>query len=98
MPLAPLTDLAIEHRPQQHCFEAIVDGQRCAVDYELHGQVLTITHTGVPPPVEGRGIAARLTQAVLDHARAHDLRIKPVCSYARAYMRRRPETLDLLAA
>ena len=97
MPPAPITTLAIEHRPQQHCFEALVEGRRCVVDYQIHGQVLTITHTGVPPPLEGRGIAARLTQAVLDHARAHGLRINPACSYARVYMRRRPETLDLLA-
>jgi predicted GNAT family acetyltransferase len=89
--------LTIEHLPQQHCFQAIVDGQRCVVDYRLSGNVLTITHTLVPRPVEGRGIAAQLTQAVLDHARAQQLKVVPICSYARAYMRRRPETLDLLA-
>ena len=88
--------LTIEHLPQHHCFQAIVDGQRCDVDYRLAGKVLTITHTYVPPALEGRGIAARLTQAVLDHARARQLKVVPVCSYARAYMRRRPETLDLL--
>jgi predicted GNAT family acetyltransferase len=93
---APMT-LTIEHLPQHHCFQAIVDGQRCVVDYRLAGKVLTITHTYVPPALEGRGIAARLTQAVLDHARAQQLKVVPVCSYARAYMRRRPETLDLLS-
>jgi predicted GNAT family acetyltransferase len=97
MPPTPITELTIEHRPQQHCFEAIVEGRRCVVDYELADRVLTITHTRVPPPLEGRGIAARLTQAVLDHARTHGLTVKPLCSYARVYMRRRPETLDLLA-
>lgn len=89
--------LTIEHLPQHHCFQAVVDGQRCVVDYRLSGSLLTITHTFVPPAVEGRGIAAQLTQAVLDHARAHRLKVAPMCSYARAYMRRRPETLDLLA-
>ena len=89
--------LTIEHLPQHHCFQAVVDGQRCVVDYRLSGSLLTITHTFVPPAVEGRGIAAQLTQAVLDHARAQQLKVAPMCSYARAYMRRRPETLDLLA-
>jgi uncharacterized protein len=97
MPPTPLTPLAIEHRPQQHCFQSIVEGLRCVLDYRLDGSVLTIAYTGVPPPLEGRGIAAQLTQAALDHARTHGLTINPVCSYARAYMRRRPETLDLLA-
>jgi predicted GNAT family acetyltransferase len=89
--------LTIEHLPQRHCFQAIVDGQRCVVDYRLSDKVLTITHTFVPPAVEGRGIAAQMTQAVLDHARAQQLKVVPVCSYARSYMKRRPETLDLLA-
>jgi predicted GNAT family acetyltransferase len=94
---APPMPLTIEHLPQRHCFQAIVDGQRCVVDYQLSGKVLTITHTYVPPALEGRGIAARLTRAVLDHARAQHLKVAAACSYARAYMRRRPETLDLLA-
>lgn len=31
---APMT-LTIEHLPQHHCFQAIVNGQRCDVDYRL---------------------------------------------------------------
>jgi predicted GNAT family acetyltransferase len=89
--------LTIEHLPQRHCFEAIVDGQRCVADYELNGAVMTITHTYVPPALEGRGIAGQLTEAMLQHARSHRLKVRPLCSYARAYMRRHPETLDLIA-
>jgi len=95
-PLHPMTS-TIEHLPQQHRFQAVVDGERCVADYQLAGKVLTITHTLVPAPVEGRGIAAQLTEAVLDYARAQQLKVVPVCSYARSYMRRHPETLDLLA-
>jgi len=89
--------LTIEHLPQRHCFQTIVDGQRCVVDYDLSGSVLTITHTFVPLALEGRGIAGQLTDAVLRHARSQQLKIRPLCSYARAYMRRHPETLDLTA-
>jgi len=95
-PVSTMT-LTIEHLPQRACFQAIVNGQRCVVDYRIAGKVLTITHTFVPPALEGRGIAAQLTQAVLDHARAQQLKVVAVCSYARAYIRRRPENLDLLA-
>ena len=94
----PMT-LTIEHLAQRHCFQAIVDGQRCVVDYDFQpsSAVLTITHTFVPPALEGRGIARQLTQAVLDYARAQQLRVRPLCSYARAYLRRHPEALDLVA-
>jgi predicted GNAT family acetyltransferase len=59
--------------------------------------VLLLTHTEVPPALEGRGIAAALVKAALDWARAEGLRVRPLCSYVVAYMRRHPETQDLLA-
>jgi hypothetical protein len=69
----------------------------CVCDYQLAGRVMEITHTGVPPAVEGRGIAAELVAAALAHARANGWKVRPICSYVQAYMRRHPETLDLLA-
>jgi predicted GNAT family acetyltransferase len=35
-------------------------------------------------------------QAALAHARAQGWRVRPSCSYVRSYMRRHPETQDLL--
>jgi predicted GNAT family acetyltransferase len=55
-----------------------------------------LTHTGVPKPLRGRGIAAELVRAALEHARSRGLKVRPDCSYTEAYMRRHPETLDLL--
>ena len=91
------TPFAIEHQPAQGRFQTRVDGARCEVDYTLHDGVMTITHTGVPRHLEGRGIAGALVLAALDHARRQGLKVAPLCSYARAYMRRHPHTLSLLA-
>ena len=88
---------AVEHDAARHCFHATVDGQRCVVDYRLDGGVLHLTHTGVPPTLEGRGIAAALVREALGHARRHGLKVDPQCSYARGYMQRHPQTHDLLA-
>ena len=90
-------NLAIEHLPAKGRFQAIVEGRACVVDYELRAGVMHVTHTGVPPPLEGRGIAGALVQALLDHARAHGLKVDPLCSYARAYMRRHPQSSPLQA-
>ena len=90
-------NFAIEHQPASSRFMTVVDGETCVVDYRLEGGVMLITHTGVAPRLEGRGIAAALTRAALDHARAQGLKVNPLCSYARAYMQRHPETLGLLA-
>lgn len=87
----------IEHIPERSRFQTVVDGQTCVCDYQLAGGVMQLTHTGVPPAVEGRGIAAELVAAALAHAREHGLKVTPVCSYVQVYMRRHPETLELLA-
>lgn len=89
--------LSISHQPGIPRFETTVDGHLCVADYELAGGVMRMTHTYVPPALEGRGIAAALVSAALTHARAAGWRVLPLCSYVRTYMERRPETQDLLA-
>ncbi len=89
--------LAIEHLAERNRFQTVVEGRTCVADYRISDGVMVVTYTGVPPALEGRGIAAELVQALLDHARAQGLKVQPLCSYARAYMRRHPETAGLLA-
>ena len=86
---------AIEHHPEAQRFEITVDGLRSVAEYRLADGGMHMTHTGVPPALQGRGIAARLVQAALDHARAQGLKVNPLCSYVRVYMQRHPETQDL---
>ncbi len=93
----PATPLQIQHLTDRCRFEAIVEGQRCEVDYQLVGSVMHITHTGVPRPLEGRGLAAALVSHALAWARAQGLRVQPVCSYVQVYIRRHPQWQDLLA-
>ncbi|MFN3296081.1 GNAT family N-acetyltransferase [Caldimonas sp.] len=87
----------ITHNPAAQRFEAALDGLLCVADYELRDGVMHMTHTGVPPVLRGQGIAAQLVQAALDHARAHGLKVDPLCSYVRTYMQRHPETQALWA-
>ena len=89
--------LSIEHLPAQARFQAVVEGHICFADYRLEAGAMVVTHTEVAPKLEGRGIAGELMRALLDHASANGLKVRPLCSYARAYMRRHPETAALLA-
>ena len=89
--------LSIEHLPERKRFQVVVEGRTRVADYEPAAGVMSITHAGVAPALEGRGIAGELVQALLDHARLNDLKVRPLCPYARAYMRRHPETAALLA-
>lgn len=92
-----MNPLQIDHLPDRGRFQARVDGQLCVADYRLTDGVMAVTHTEVPPSLQGRGIAAALVRALLDHAAAHGLKVRPLCSYARAYMQRHPETAALIA-
>ena len=89
---------SVVHDPAAGRFELRLDGHRGEALYQLIDGVMWLTHTEVPWPLRGRGLAATLVRAALDHARAQGLKVQPACSYVRAYMRRHPETLDLLAA
>lgn len=65
--------------------------------YQKRGQTLVADHTLVPPEIGGRGIAARLVDALVADARAEGWKIVPQCSYVEAAFRRHPEWADLLA-
>jgi uncharacterized protein len=90
-------DYRIEHQPGQSRFQVLVEGHLCVADYRLSPGVMHITHTGVHPSIAGRGIAAALVAAAFDHAKARALKIDPVCSYVRTYIRRHPQTLPWVA-
>ncbi len=85
----------VTHRPDQHRFEAIVDGHAGRLEYALTGSLMTICHTEVDPALGGRGVAGALVRAALDHARANGLKVEPHCTYAASYMQRHPESLSL---
>ena len=97
MTLPNAADLTIVHNPTASRFEASVDGRLFVADYQLAGVVMTMHHTYVPPPLEGHGIAAALVAQALAHARREGWSVRPSCSYVARYMRRHPDTLDLLA-
>lgn len=87
----------IQHDRSAHRFSTQVDGADCELDYTLAAGVMTITHTGVPPAVGGRGIAAALVQEAFATARSEGWKVMPACSYAAAWLERHPEYRDLVA-
>jgi predicted GNAT family acetyltransferase len=90
-------NIEIEHLADRGRFQAVVEGSVCVADYRLANGVMMITHSEVAPRLQGRGIAGQIVQAALDYARKTGLKVRPLCSYARGYMQRHPETSDLLA-
>lgn len=89
--------ITIDHDAGLGRFSAVVHGHLCVCDYRLRDGVMAITHTEVARELEGQGIAAELVRTALAHARENGLKVRPLCSYVQAYMRRHPEVQSLLA-
>jgi predicted GNAT family acetyltransferase len=96
MNIDPSNAPGVTHHAAAQRFEATVDGRLAVCDYHRADGIVHFTHTEVPAALQGRGIAAALVQAALDWARAEGLRVRPACSYVATYMRRHPQTQDLL--
>ena len=92
----PAPDL--HHDPVARRFSTRVDGHEAELTYSLRGERMVIDHTSVPEAIGGRGVAAALVRAALDHARAQGWRVVPACSYSAAYIQRHPEYADLVDA
>jgi predicted GNAT family acetyltransferase len=86
----------VEHVPGR--FILRIEGQEAELVYERRGDVLDIQHTYTPPPLRGREIAARLTEAAFAYARDEHLRVVPTCSYTALYVERHPEVRALVQA
>ncbi|HSI09103.1 MAG: GNAT family N-acetyltransferase [Rariglobus sp.] len=86
----------VRHDEAFNRFVAEIDGHLAHADYTLDGARMTFTHTFVPPELRGHGIAEQLVRPALAHARAHNLRVVPTCSYVAAFIARHREFADLL--
>ena len=73
------------------------DQQIGECQYQLiEGANWAITHTGVRPEYNGRGIARLLVEEVIAQARQRGVRIAPICSYAAHLMRHKEQYQDVL--
>lgn len=84
-------DVSIHDDPGNNRFVADVEGKVAFVDFKRHGDTIWLTHTEVPPELEGRGIASALTKHALDYAKTHSLRVVPSCPFIAEYIGSHPE-------
>ena len=85
----------IKHDTGKHRFETSVEGYTAYASYKPSDGIINMNHTIVPPPLEGRGIAAALVKAALEYAKANGLKVIPSCSYVKVFIARHPEYGDL---
>jgi predicted GNAT family acetyltransferase len=86
----------IRHDAEGQRFFTTLDGHEAEVSYELEDGLMLVTHTGVPKAIGGRGVAGELNRAAFEHARREHLRVRPLCAYAAAWVKRNEEYADLV--
>ena len=91
-----MPEMTVTHHPGE--FVAKLQGETAVgrLTYVTHGSVLVAEHTLVPPAIGGRGVAAKLVEALVAYAVDMDMKIDPQCSYVDAAFRRHPEWAHLL--
>jgi len=73
-------------------FEVTIDGQVAELVYRRRASRLVLVHTGVPDALGGHGLGGLLVSAAVDRAAAQGLTVVPLCSFARSWLERHPET------
>lgn len=86
----------VTNNRDKHRYEVKVDEQLAVLTYTQQAGHIIFLHTGVPPALEGRGIANRLASFALEEARAQHLTVVPLCPFVASYIRHHQEYLPLL--
>lgn len=90
----------IQHHSNQYggsfCYE--LEGVKLAeMVYALENDGrMIIQHTEVDTSLRGKGIGKQLLAALVEHVRTKNLRVLPLCSFARLTFERTPEWQDVL--
>jgi uncharacterized protein len=90
------TNAAVVHNQADQQFELYAGRDVGLLQYRIRVGRMIIYHTEVPQHLERQGLAARMTHAALQFARAQKLRVEPRCPYTAAFLRKHPEYGDLL--
>ena len=72
------------------------DKKVAEISWKKHDGYIEVDETRVDETLKGQGFGFKLFDVLIDHAREHSLKIKPVCSFVVKMFERHPEHQDLL--
>jgi uncharacterized protein len=90
----------ISHERSGHrgAFVWQTEGKRLAeMTYTVAGSRVIIDHTQVDDSLRGKGVGGQLVLAAVHFARSENVRLMPLCPYAKSVFDKTPEYGDVLA-
>jgi predicted GNAT family acetyltransferase len=91
-----LNSISVKKNEKRKRFEIMVDGYPAFITYEEYGDLVSLLHTEVAPPLEGKGVASVLVEKTLAYLDQHGKKIFPYCPYVAQYIKRHPAWKSLV--
>ena len=92
--------MTIEHQRHGHKGEFVwmQDGERLAVmSYSVAGSRVIIDHTDVDDRLRGKGAGKELVKSAVEWARTQNVKLMPLCPFAKSVFDKTPEYSDVVA-
>jgi len=67
------------------------DDEIAEMEIQINQDNLTVYHTEVAKEQEGKGLAKKLLNHMVDYARTHKLGVIPLCPYVHAQFKKHPQ-------
>jgi predicted GNAT family acetyltransferase len=92
-------EIVFDHDEERQTFDAIVGDERATLEYRSNKEgKIFLTHTEVPPPIQGKGVGEALVKHVFEYIEENGMRMIPTCPFVKAYLRKHPEYKKLVAS
>ena len=93
--------MQIQHKQSEHRGLFFVRSEDDTVLAELNymkqgEETMIIEHTEVSEELQGQNVGYQLVSAAVEHARSHHMKVIPMCPFASAIIKKKPEFQDLL--
>lgn len=90
-------DIDVTDAPESQRYEARLEGRLAGfMEYQVAARLFVITHTEVVAEFEGQGVGGALVRTALDALRADGRHVLPLCPFAKTWIGRHPDYIDLV--
>ncbi len=90
------TGRELQEDPEGKMYFFDINGLRPRIEYIRAGDRIFLTHTEVPPELEGKGIGSDLIRKTLEDVGLKGLTLIPLCPFVASYIKRHPEWKKLV--
>ena len=81
----------LKDNPEKKRYEFQLEPHTPFVEYIRAQDKIYLTHTEVPPALEGKGIGSALVKQALEDIKDKNLTLVPLCPFVAMYIKKHPE-------